>query len=202
MLYIKVTLCVTDCFSQHKIKSICINVKLWRIKPSRFFSMVDNEWFVLFESLQVTWICWLQTISTFNVGRNYPTVLFFTAMRTLKQFSPGVMLIDFNESRKGRHRERERDREKHQCERETPICCLPYVPRLGIKPTTFWCTGQCSHLLSHLGSAPCTLNTNRCPRELWADLDFFTITNDEKSTDDTKNGRPCQWSDDMTHWFL
>lgn len=43
MLYIKVTLCVTDCFSQHKIKSICINVKILRIKPSRFSSMVKKK---------------------------------------------------------------------------------------------------------------------------------------------------------------
>lgn len=47
MLYIKVTLSVTDCFSQHKIKIVCINVKILRIKPSRFSSMVDNGLFFL-----------------------------------------------------------------------------------------------------------------------------------------------------------
>ena len=28
-----------------------------------------------------------------------------------------------------------------------------YVPRLGIKPATFWCTGRCSNQLSHLARA-------------------------------------------------
>ena len=36
-------------------------------------------------------------------------------------------------------REREREREKHLCERETPP-----------DPATFWWTGLCCHLLSHL----------------------------------------------------
>ena len=48
-------------------------------------------------------------------------------------------------------RERKREREKHQCERETSICCLQYMPDpglnlqpmcvlwLGIELTTFWC---------------------------------------------------------------
>lgn len=45
MLYIKVTLCVTGGFSQQKTKSICINVKILGIKPSRFSSMVANGFF-------------------------------------------------------------------------------------------------------------------------------------------------------------
>ena len=49
-----------------------------------------------------------------------------------------------------RERGRERDvREKHWCERETLINCLPYAPRLGIKPKTFWCMGPRSNKMSH-----------------------------------------------------
>lgn len=55
MLYITVTFCVTNCFSQHKIKSICINVKMLRIKPSRFSSMVDDGLFFLDHSTYSKW---------------------------------------------------------------------------------------------------------------------------------------------------
>ena len=33
------------------------------------------------------------------------------------------------------------EREKHRCESKTLIGCLPCMPRLGIEPTSFWCTG-------------------------------------------------------------
>ena len=42
----------------------------------------------------------------------------------------------------GKEKERERNidvREKHQCERETSIGCLPYMPRLGTKLVTQAC---------------------------------------------------------------
>ena len=45
-----------------------------------------------------------------------------------------------------RGRERERENEK---ERETSFGCLPYVPWLGIKPTTFWFTWQCFNRKTH-----------------------------------------------------
>ena len=49
------------------------------------------------------------------------------------------MSSDERERERDREREREREREKHLCERETPP-----------DPATFWWTGLCCHLLSHL----------------------------------------------------
>ena len=51
------------------------------------------------------------------------------------------MFTDFREKEGGvGEREKEkREKEEHCCERETLIGCLPYVPQLGIKPTTYWC---------------------------------------------------------------
>ena len=46
------------------------------------------------------------------------------------------MFTDFREKEGGVG---EREKEEHCCERETLIGCLPYVPQLGIKPTTYWC---------------------------------------------------------------
>ena len=56
---------------------------------------------------------------------------------TLQQsyFKYDICICDFFLILRGM--EAEREREKHQCERETPIRCLLYVPpRLGIDPTT------------------------------------------------------------------
>ena len=36
---------------------------------------------------------------------------------------------------------------------ETLIGCLPYAPRTGIEPATFWCMGWCSNQLSHQARA-------------------------------------------------
>lgn len=43
--------------------------------------------------------------------------------------------------------ERDGDRENYQCERETWVGCLPYVPRLGIESATQLCalTGNETH---------------------------------------------------------
>lgn len=40
------------------------------------------------------------------------------------------------------------ERQKHQHERETSISSPQHVPQLGIKPTAFWCIGQCCNYLS------------------------------------------------------
>ena len=49
------------------------------------------------------------------------------------------MFIDFRE------RGKKGDRQRHPCDRETLMGCLPYVPQLGIEPTTFWCTRRLSN---------------------------------------------------------
>ena len=57
-----------------------------------------------------------------------------------------------------RKRERGREREKRKKERNISVrktftSSLPYVPRLGIKPATFCCTGRHSNQLSNLARA-------------------------------------------------
>ena len=47
--------------------------------------------------------------------------------------SPEDMFTDFAE----RERERVGEREKHQCQRETSLGCLSYLPQPGIEPETF-----------------------------------------------------------------
>ena len=47
----------------------------------------------------------------------------------------GYVFIDFRE------RGREHETEQHQCDGETSIGCLPYMPQLRIKSATFWVLG-------------------------------------------------------------
>ena len=68
--------------------------------------------------------------------------IFIVIQLQLSAFSPCLLIL-----------EREEGREKHRCERETSIGCLPYMPWLGIRPTTFWCTLWFSNQLSQLASA-------------------------------------------------
>lgn len=88
MLYIKVTWCVTGCFSQHKVKSICINAKILGIKPSRFSSMVDNGLYFLKIIPGNLSMLTLDHFYFFNVGRNDLTVLLFTSRYTEHKLLP------------------------------------------------------------------------------------------------------------------
>ena len=72
----------------------------------------------------------------------------------------GFVFIDFRERGRGG---RERQREKHWLVADSHICpqlgtkpaTLGYVPRLGVKSMTVWCTGWCSDQLNYPSKVFC-----------------------------------------------
>ena len=90
-------------------------------------------------------------MSTIDDLLKLPGILLLTYLKNSFNTHPRLYLLILE--REDGEGGREREREKHQCERQTLIGCLSihphqgpnpqasYVPWLGIKPATFWCTG-------------------------------------------------------------